>query len=63
MILIISFISSFKINKVNLFPALKAPFPLISLSNLFTALEAKLLTNSGKWSPAEGIARSVITFA
>ena len=29
MVLIISFISSFKINRVNLFPALTAPFPLI----------------------------------
>ena len=37
MILIISFISSFKINKLNLFSALTARFPLISLSNLFVA--------------------------
>ena len=48
MILIISFISSFEINKVNPFPALTTPFPLTFLPNLFTALEAKLLTNAGK---------------
>ena len=35
-IFIMSFISSFEINKVNLFPA---PFPFIFLSNLFIALE------------------------
>ena len=60
MILITSFISSFKINKVNLFPALTVPFPFIFLSNLFFAFEVKLLTNSGKLSLAKGIARSVI---
>ena len=49
-ILIISCISSFEINKVNPFPALTAPFPLILLSNLFIAFEAKLLTNPGKLS-------------
>ena len=38
--------SSFETNKVNPFPALTALFPLISLSNLFIALEVKLLTNS-----------------
>ena len=37
-------------NKVNPFPALIAPFPLIFLSNLFVAFEAKLLTNPGKLS-------------
>ena len=42
------FISSFKINKVNRFPALTAPFPLIFLSNLLIAFEAKLFTNPGK---------------
>ena len=62
MILIISFISSFELNKVNLFPALTAPFPLIFLSNLFITLEAKLLTNPVKSSLAKGIARSAITF-
>ena len=44
MILIISYISSFKINKVNPFPALTARFPFIFLSNLFIAFEFKLLT-------------------
>ena len=34
-ILIISFISSFEINKINPLPALPAPFPLIFQSNLF----------------------------
>ena len=55
-ILIISFISSFEINKVNLFPALTVPFPLIFLSNLFIAIEVKLLTNPGKLPLAKGIA-------
>ena len=45
MILIISFISPFEINKVNPFPALTAPFPLIFLSNVFVAFETKLHTN------------------
>ena len=49
-ILIISFISSFEINKVNAFPAETSYFPLIFLSNLFIALEVKLLTNQGKLS-------------
>ena len=52
MILIISFISSFKINKVNPVPALTVSFPLIFLSNLFIAFEIKLLTNPGKLSQA-----------
>ena len=54
MILIISFISSFQINKINPFPALTAPFSLVFLSNLFIALEVKLLTNTGKLSLAKG---------
>ena len=62
MILIISSISSFKINKVNPFHALTASFPLIFLSNLFIAFEAKLLTNPGKLSLAKGIARSLYYF-
>ena len=61
-ILIISFISSFEIKKVNLFHALPAPFPLIFLSNLFIALEFKLLTNPGKLSLAKGIAIFVSAF-
>ena len=39
-ILIIPFISSFEINKVNPFPALKAPFPLNFLSIFFIAFKA-----------------------
>ena len=46
------FISSFKIDKVNRFPALTAPFPLIFLSKLLIAFEAKLFTNPGKLSLA-----------
>ena len=53
LILIISFISSFKINKVNSFPSLSS-FPLIFLSDLFIASETKLLTNPGKLSLAKG---------
>ena len=48
MISIISFISSFKINKVTPFPALTAASPFIFLPNLFIAFEVKLLTNPGK---------------
>ena len=36
-ILVTSIISSFEINKVNPFPAVTAPFPLIFLSDLFIA--------------------------
>ena len=61
-IFIISFISSFEINKVNPFPALTAPFPLIFLSNLFIALEVVLLTNPGKLFLAKGIATFVSAF-
>ena len=62
MILIISFISSFEINKVNPFPTLTVPFPLIFLSNLLIALEVKLLTNPGKLSLDKGIATFVSAF-
>ena len=62
MILVISFISSFEINKVNPFPALTAPFPLIFLSNLFFVFKANLLTNPGKLSLAKGIATFVSAF-
>ena len=48
MILIISLISSFAMNKVNPFPALTAPFPRISLSNLFIEFETKFHTNQNK---------------
>ena len=54
----IVFICLFKI-KVNLFPALTAPFSLIFLSNLFIAFEIKLLTNPGNSSLAKGIAMFV----
>ena len=60
--LIISFISLFEINKVNPFPALTVPFPLIFVSNLFIEIEVKLLTNPGKLSLAIGIAIFVSTF-
>ena len=62
MILIISFILSFKINKVNPFPALTAPFPLIFISNLFIAFEVKLFTNPGKLSLAKGIKTFISAF-
>ena len=62
MILLISFISIFKINKVNPFSALTAAFPIIFLSSLFIAFKVKLLTNSGKLSLAKGIAMFVSAF-
>ena len=55
-LLIISFISSFEINKVNPFLALTAPFPLIFLLNLFIEFEVKLFTNPGNLSLAKEIA-------
>ena len=63
MIFIISFISSFKINKVNPFTALTAPSGLIFPSNLSSALIGKLLANQDKLSVAKGFARPVITFS
>ena len=51
-IILIILISSFKVNKVNPFPALTAPFPLILLSNLFIAFDP------GKLSLAKGITLS-----
>ena len=57
MILIISFISSFEINKVNPFSAQAALFPLIFFSNLFIAFEVKLLTNPSKLSLGKVIAK------
>ena len=62
MILVISFIFSFEINKVNSFSALTAPFPLISPPNWFIWFEAKLLTNPGELSLAKGIATFVSAF-
>ena len=63
-ILITSFISSFEINKVNLFAALTAyfPFPLIFLSNSFITFEVRLLTNPDKLSLAKGISIFVTKF-
>ena len=61
-ILLISFISSFEINKVNPFPVLTVPFPLIFLSNVFIAFEVKLLTNPGKLSLAKRMAIFVSPF-
>ena len=51
-IILIILISSFKINKVNPFPALTAPFPLFLLSNLFIAFDP------GKLSLTKGITLS-----
>ena len=59
MILIMSFISLFKIDKVNPFPAFTAPFSLIFLSSLLILFEVKLLTNTGKLS----LAKNIATFA
>ena len=42
--------SIFEINKVNPFPSLTAPLPLIFLANLLIAFEVKLLTNPDKLS-------------
>ena len=51
-----SFIPSFKINKVNSFHALTASSPLIFLPNLFIAFAVELLTNPGELSLAKGTA-------
>ena len=51
-----SFISSFEIDKANPFSALTPSFPRIFLSNLFIALEFKLVTNPGKLYLTKGIA-------
>ena len=61
MILII-FISSFKIYEVNPFPALAAPFPFIFLSNVFIAVKVKLFTNPNQLSLAKGTATFVSAF-
>ena len=62
MILIISFIFALEINRVNIFPALTATFPLISISGLFVTLEVKLLTNPITLCLAKGISTFVIAF-
>ena len=55
MILIISFISSLEINKVDPFAALAAPFLPFFLSSLLIALEVKLLTNPDILFLAKGV--------
>ena len=62
MILIISFISSFETKKVDRFPALTAPFPLVFHSALFLAFEVKLLNNPDKLTLTKGIATFVSAF-
>ena len=62
MILIISFKSSFKLNKLNPFHVLTAPFPLIFLSNLFISFEVNLLYKPVELSLAKGIAIFVSAF-
>ena len=61
-ILIISFISSFKIKKVNSIPVSTVPFRFIFLSNLSIAFEVKLLTCPGKLALIKGIATFVSAF-
>ena len=61
-ILIILFLSSFKISKVNPFPGLTVFFQLIFFSNLLIACEDKFLTNLGKLSLAKRIATFVSAF-
>ena len=53
-ILIISFISSFEMNKINSFSALTTPFRYIFLSNLSNTDEVALVSNLGKISLAQG---------
>ena len=59
MILVI-YISSLKISKVNLIPALTAHFRLIFLSNLFIAFKVKFFTNPDKLPRAIGIATFLV---
>ena len=61
-ILVISFISSFEISKVNPLFTLTDPFPLIFLSNLFITLEVKFLTNLGNLSLPKEITIFVSAF-
>ena len=61
-ILIISFMASFKTNKVNPLLALTDSFPLVFLSDVFNAFEVKLLTNPGKFDLDKGIAIFVSAF-
>ena len=48
--------SSFEIDKMNLFPALTTPFSLTFSPYLFIAFEVKLFTNPSKFSLAKGAA-------
>ena len=59
--LIIPFISSFKLIKINSFHVLIAPCPIIFLSNLYTAFEGKLFPSPGKLSVVKAIIASIIT--
>ena len=61
-IILISFIPSFEMNKVNYFPVLYAPFPLIFLSSLFIVFEVKWLTYPGRLSLIREIAMFVSAF-
>ena len=56
---IISFISSFQMNKLNLFPVLMAPLRLIFLSNLSNIDEVALVANLGKAPLARRIGRFI----
>ena len=60
LILIILFKSSFEINKVNPFPALTVPSPLIFLSNLSNTKEFALVANLGKTFLAKKNSKSKI---
>ena len=62
MIWISSIISSFKISKVDPFPALTARFPLVFISDLLIAFEVNLSTNPGKISLVKVIATFVSAF-
>ena len=62
MVLIISFIFSFKINKENTFPAPTAFFLPISLSTLIFALNGTKWFTNPVLPHAKSIARYVITF-
>ena len=58
-ILIILSISSFEMNKVNIFFDLTATLLLIFISNLFDTEKISLVTNLGKTSWVKGTARSI----
>ena len=62
MILVKLLISLFETNNVNAFPALTDTFPIMFLSNLFIAVEVKLLAGPSELSLAKGIAMFVSTF-